>query len=412
MTLGRIIFDDHAAPSSGYRFAAMAALIETFSLPNSPALTVIIPGKANSQDDVHDRQHVTPEGQVAPNGVVWLERAGATVVLDPTAEFASLDLGKGERVHAQVTWSSQSSFAIVFDHPSPARATFALDEYGRPILREDTGLAAMLGAVRHRQGSVSSPSCTIAILAQPRGATWIYPAVRAALGDAADVADCRASIEVVPPPANPADAGDPTIWQDFDGVVLPGGADMDRTSALMAAAAACRLADIPTLGLCLGMQAMCIAAAREVPQLRGAAMEEIEPQAPLLLFTRLPASDGCRRPRLGDRTVTVASDSKLAGTLGRIGAASTWAERMNHSFRLEPSLLSTFAASGLSVISKDSASEVVDIIEDPAKTFYVGAEGHPELASRRSAPHPIIHAFLWSVMASGHGGSKLEDGRG
>jgi hypothetical protein len=211
VTFGRIIFDDHAAPSSGYRFAALAALIETFSLPSSPALTVTLPGKANSQDDVHDRQHVTPKGQLAPNGMVWLERAGATVVLDPAAESASLDLGKGERVHAQVTWSSQSSFAIVFDHPSPARATFDFDEYGRPILREDTGLGAMLGAVRHRQSAVSGPSCSIAILAQPRGVIWIYPAVRAALGDAADAADCRVSIEVVPPPANSADAGDRAI---------------------------------------------------------------------------------------------------------------------------------------------------------------------------------------------------------
>ena len=139
----------------------------------------------------------------------------------------------------------------------------------------------MLGAVIPRQSTLSGPACRIAILAQPRGATSIYPAVRAALGDAADAAGCRLSIEVVPPPANSADAGDQAIWQDFDGVILPGGADMDRASALIEAAATCRLADISTPGLCLGMQAMCIAAARAVPQLRGAAMEEIEPQVPL-----------------------------------------------------------------------------------------------------------------------------------
>lgn len=397
MTVGRIILDDQDVPSAGYRHAALAALIEFFSLPGNPPRIVTVPATPDPKDDVHDLQHVTPEGQPATNGVVWLERAGATVVPDATATCASLELGQGETLHARVRWHDASRFSVVTDHPSAAKATFTLDVYGRPTLDHDGGLAALLGPVRSLQKPVDGPSRKIAILADPHRATSIYPAVPAALGDAADATGCRLSIEVVPPPADPAEAGDRARWQDFDGVVLPGGADMDRTAALVEAAAACRAANIPTLGLCLGMQAMCIAAARQVPQLSGAAMEETEPQASALLFTRLPQSDGRPWRRLGDYGVTAASRSKLAGSLEEIGAATTWAERMNHSFRFEPSLLPPFAASGLSVISMDAKIEAVDLIEDPTKTFYVGSQGHPELTSRRGAPHPMIQSFLWSM---------------
>ena len=392
MTVGRVVVHDRGPPSSGYRYAALAASIELLSLPEESTLRAIIPAKADPRDDVHDCQHVTADGALVPNGVIWLERAGAAVVLDPKAETASLHLGKGMAIHAEATWSGRNSFSIDFDHPSAVRSTFVLDDYGRPTLSKTSGGAA-------RPESVGEPTRSIAVLADPHRATWIYPAVRAALGDAADASGCRLAIELVPPPARPADAGDPARWWEFDGVVLPGGADMDRTSALVEAAAACRSGNVPTLGLCLGMQAMCIAGAWDVPRLRGAAMEEIEPGAPLLLFTRLPASDGCPPRRLGDHDVTVASTSRLAERLAGIGAASTWSERMNHSYRLEPGLLSIFAESGLSVISLDSASKVVDIVEDPARTFYVGSEGHPELRSRRGAPHPIIHSFLASTFS-------------
>ncbi len=406
MTAGRVLLDDRDVPSAGYRHAALAALIEFYSLPGNPPLSAVVPAAPDPSDDVHDLQHVTPEGQAAPNGVVWLERAGATVLRDAAATFASLELGQGETLHARVHWHDTIRFSVATDRPSGAKAAFTLDPYGRPTLDHDAGLAALLGPVRSLQRPVDGPLRKIAILADPHRATTIYPAVPAALGDAADAAGCRLSIEVVPPPADPAAAGDLERWREFDGVVLPGGADMDRTAALVEAAAACRAADIPTLGLCLGMQAMCIAAARQVPQLRGAAMEETDPQAAALLFTRLPKSDGRPWRRLGDYGVTAASQSRLAKSLGEIGAATAWAERMNHSFRFEPSLLSPFAASGLSVISMDAEIEAVDLIEDPTKTFYAGSQGHPELTSRRGAPHPMIQSFLWSMRPTGAAGIR------
>ena len=172
---------------------------------------------------------------------------------------------------------------------------------------------------------------------------------------------------------------------------------MERTETLIAAAEACRGSAIPTVGLCLGMQAMCVAAARRLPGLREATLAEISPGADQLLFTALPTHAGIPMARLGDRPVALDPDSHLARLLLSLGGIIAWQERMNHRYRLAPALLATFGASGLVPLSEEGFDRVVDVVEDPSLPFYVGSEGHPELTSRRGNPHPLIWAFLESA---------------
>ncbi|MEM7222549.1 MAG: hypothetical protein AAF495_06195 [Pseudomonadota bacterium] len=397
MTPGRLILDDPAAPASGYRYAALGALAELFPAIGRPARRAVVPARPDPRYEVHDLQHVTASGQPTVNGVIWLERAGVSIEFDGTVSVPSLEIGSDGVLHGRVRWGEAGSFCVEFDRPPGAVAEFSLDCYGRPRLRRESGMTALLGPVRPDAEKVASASCKIAILADPHRTVWVYPAVRAALGDGADALDCRATIEVVPPPQDPRCWAEASMWQGYDGVVLTGGADMERTEALIAAADVCRRIDVPTLGLCLGMQAMCVAAARRLPYMQDASLEETTPEGKVLLFTRLPRSDGRTWRRLGDHEVTVNPGSSLARSLAGTGAAMGWAERMNHSYRLNPRYHSDLTESGLSIIAQDKASDVVDLIEDSKNTFYVGSEGHPELTSRRQAPNPLIQAFLWSV---------------
>ena len=396
--IGRIRIDDPAPPTAGYRYAALAALAEAFGLTEQAGLKATLPAADNPNDDVHDRQHVTAEGRLTANGLIWLERAGVTVELSPDARSTSLTLGAGETLRARAMWHGDTAFSLVFEPEAGARADFLLDDYGRPELHKDQQVSDLLGPVRPREPVTAAHDLKIAVLADPHYVRRVYPAVLAALGDAADSLTCRLSIDLIPTPRDPSEFGETERWTSYDGVVLPGGADMERAEALIAAAGACRSADLPTLGLCLGMQAMCIAAARRRPELRHAALAEIEPDAALPLFTLLPDADGKPRRRLGDRRITIEHGSRLARQLQRLGAETSWRERMNHSYRLDPKLFRFFAETGLSVLSMESPGEVVDMVEDPSRRFYVGAEGHPELSSRREVPHPLIKAFLHAIV--------------
>ena len=395
--IGRICIDDPAPPAAGYRYAALAALAEAFGLTERAGLKATLPAAAHPNDDVHDRQHVTAEGRLTANGVVWLERAGVTVELCPDATRAGLILGAGDTLRARATWQGDTAFSIVFEPEAGVRADFLLDDYGRPWLHKDMQVSALLGSVRLREPVTAADDFKIAVLAAPRFVRRVYPAVLAALGDAADSMNCRLSIDLIPTPCDPLTFGDSKCWTPYDGVVLPGGADMERAEPLIVAAEACRSASLPTLGLCLGMQAMCIAAARRTPQLRDAALAEIDPEARLPLFTLLADAEGTPQRRLGDRRVTIKQGSRLARQLQGLGAATSWRERMNHRYRLDPELFRLFAETGLSVLSMESPGEVVDMVEDPFRAFYVGAEGHPELSSRHGEPHPLMKAFLGAI---------------
>ena len=399
--IGRIRIEDPAPPGAGYRYAALAALAWAFGLTERAGLKATLPAADHPDDDVHDRQHVTAEGRLTANGLIWLERAGVAVELSPDAAGASLVLGAGETLQARVLWHGDAAFTVVFEPEAGVCAAFVLDDYGRPWLHKDVRVSDLLGPLRPREPVAATRDFRIAVLADPRFLCQVYPAVLAALGDAADSLQCRLSVDLVPTPCDPSAFGEAERWASYDGVVLPGGADMERAEALIAAAGACRAANLPTLGLCLGMQAMCVAAARRSPQLREAALAEIEPHAKLPLFTRLADAEGKPWRRLGDRQVTLEHGSRLARQLQGLGAARSWRERMNHSYRLEPGLLRPFAETGLSVLAMESPGALVDIVEDPALSFYVGAEGHPELSSRHGAPHPLMTAFLDAVLRPG-----------
>ena len=101
--------------------------------------------------------------------------------------------------------------------------------------------------------------------------------------------------------------------------------------------------------------------------------------------------DGILLPihRTGDQVIDIVSGTRLSGIIG-----SERQIRCNHRFRLNPALLPDLEAAGLRVAASSSSGAVVDAIEVPAHSFFIGMQGHPELSSRANMPHPLLVAFL------------------
>jgi CTP synthase len=217
----------------------------------------------------------------------------------------------------------------------------------------------------------------------------VYPANLAALGDAADALTVTVDVRFADPRYS-TDDGLAAAVENADGVLLPGGSDMEQVAGQVTAARIALRHDVPVVGLCLGMQAMCTAVAQVLAGLAQANLAEADPAAPIKTFVRL--TDGQGRPefRLGARPMRVVAGTRLADLAG----PGPMEVRCNHRFVLDPSLHDRLFAAGLVASGWHADRDLVDAIELPGHRFYMGQQGHPELSSRPGAPAPLITGFL------------------
>ena len=161
-------------------------------------------------------------------------------------------------------------------------------------------------------------------------------------------------------PAADADAGDDLM-----------GVDENRDAFELALARGAYERDLPTLGICRGMQIMNVA-------LGGTLHRDLHACGVTAV--------GHRQEPPYERTtgsVTVAEGSLLACALGRAGLLPV--NSMHHQAidRLAPGLL----------VAARSDDRVIEAVEDPAHPFFLGIQWHPEyLASHRGLFHALADA--------------------
>ena len=369
------------------------------------------------------REHATAYGSLAPNGMIWAERAlgrdlgpesdcvagellpdlPTIVAINPNLLSASdLDSvrGLGRKVTIKVTRRGEE-FVLSLESDGVAReiGVCSRDRYGRPILNlSETGpilqqfhapgpTPVMTGAAAAADGP------ELVVVGERSYHRDVYPALLAALGDAGDALRQAPTIRFVSPRGLVMEDW-PAKLAGADGVVLPGGPDTTQTAGQVDAAATTLHSGVPTLGICLGMQTMTTAFARRRAGLPAAGLEEIDADARPQIFTRMRDADGEGQHRLGARQLHVDPVSRLAGLLG----SPIMTERLHHRYHLALDLEPVLAAAGLRLAARDSAAGIVDAVESPEHPFFLGLQCHVELSSRQD-PHPVLTAFLLAAQA-------------
>ncbi|MGQ9365081.1 glutamine amidotransferase-related protein [Azospirillum sp. ST 5-10] len=352
------------------------------------------------------RQHVLAGGRLAPNGLLWAERASG-VAVDTAVEIA----GARELTVADAPADRPLVVAV---NPrvagAAAAATFARDAEGRgwpvDVLRVAPDGAALVA--RSRKGDVgrwrrdgfgrvvpdgtpatgpAGPPLRIVILGTETYHRHQYPAVLAALGDAADALGRALVIRFRAPDDGAAIRA--MAVEDADGLVLPGGSDMGQVAGQIAAARLALTSGLPTVGLCLGMQSMATAAVRERLGLEAATLAEADPAAPIHSVVLRPAGPGGGH-RLGDDASELRPGSHLARLYGRTRTV----ERYNHRYVLDPALVPDLERVGVRVPARSVTHGTADAVEAADHPFFIGMQGHPELNSAPGRPHPLLHGFL------------------
>jgi len=182
--------------------------------------------------------------------------------------------------------------------------------------------------------------------------------------------------------------------ENVDGLVVPGGFGYRGVEGKILAARYARENRVPYLGLCLGMQTMCIEFARNVLNLSGANSSEFNEGTPhpvidLMLEQRsITEMGGTMRLGLYECQLSEGSIAHQAYQTDQVQ------ERHRHRFEFNNRYRSRFAENGMRFSGmniKNNLIEIAEIIDHP---FMLGSQFHPEFTSRPTSPHPLFVQFI------------------
>jgi CTP synthase len=191
-------------------------------------------------------------------------------------------------------------------------------------------------------------------------------------------------------------------WELFDGlegVVVPGGFGERGIEGKILTARWARENKVPYLGLCLGMQVMCIELARHVLQSDEPNSTEFDSHTEHPVISLMPdqhaLADMGGTMRLGSYPCTLKPDSKAAAAYG----VDKVQERHRHRWEFNNSYRDILEGAGMVFSGLSPDGRLVEIAELSDHPFMLGSQFHPEFKSRPNRPHPLFAAFLQTAVA-------------
>ena len=180
----------------------------------------------------------------------------------------------------------------------------------------------------------------------------------------------------------------------LDGVVVCPGFGQRGIEGKITSIQYTREHDIPTFGICLGMQCMVIEFARNVLGLADANSTEMDPKTAHnvidLMEEQKSISNMGGTMRLGAYLCRLAEGSKVAQAYGTTQVE----ERHRHRFEFNNDYREAFEAHGMRCVGENPESHLVEVVEMPSKKWYIGTQYHPEYSSTVLNPHPLFVSFV------------------
>ena len=227
------------------------------------------------------------------------------------------------------------------------------------------------------------------------------------------------------------------------GVIICPGFGQRGIEGKIIAAEYCRTHDVPTFGICLGMQMMVIEFARNVLGWKDAISREQASPSPSkggdvdmtksvvrpasLCNQATPPSEGLGEVRhfvidLMEEQKTVTNmggtmrlgaydcqlregsrsyDAYMAAGLSAPrptregqGVGPLIRERHRHRYEFNNRYKNEYEAAGMKCVGINPAADLVEIVEIPEKRWYIGTQFHPEYSSTVLHPHPLFMSFI------------------
>ena len=167
-----------------------------------------------------------------------------------------------------------------------------------------------------------------------------------------------------------------------------------------------RTNDIPTFGICLGMQMMVIEFARNVLGYKDANSAEMDDKTPHNVIDIMEEQKNIKdmggTMRLGAYECELREGSKVAqaytaaanSSLFTLHSSLTISERHRHRYEFNNAYKDEYESNGMKCVGINPASNLVEIVEIPEKKWYIGTQFHPEYSSTVLHPHPLFMSFV------------------
>ena len=255
-----------------------------------------------------------------------------------------------------------------------------------------------------------------------------YKSIRESLNLAGIYNDVKAKLHFI----NSEEITSQNVAQKLDGmagiVICPGFGQRGIEGKIIAAEYT-RTNDIPTFGICLGMQMMVIEFARNVLGYKDANSAEMRPTP-----QSLPCSEGSSHQepvnvidlmeeqknitemggtmRLGAYDCQLVEGSKAYEAYSQSkqfaplpiregqGGGSLIKERHRHRYEFNNAYKDEYEAKGMKCVGINPAANLVEIVEIPDKRWYIGTQFHPEYSSTVLHPHPLFMSFVKACVIS------------
>jgi len=198
--------------------------------------------------------------------------------------------------------------------------------------------------------------------------------------------------------------------ENMQGMIICPGFGQRGIEGKIIAAEYTRTHDIPTFGICLGMQMMVIEFARNVLGYKDANSAEMR-------TSPTPSQGGESSSRLGEvfhNVIDLMEEQKsitqMGGTM-RLGAydcelregsrvyeaygkEALIKERHRHRYEFNNAYKDEYEKAGMKCVGVNPAADLVEIVEIPEKRWYIGTQFHPEYSSTVLHPHPLFMSFI------------------
>jgi CTP synthase len=194
--------------------------------------------------------------------------------------------------------------------------------------------------------------------------------------------------------------------QAVDGIVVPGGFGSRGIEGKIAAARYARENRVPYLGLCLGMQIMCIEFARYALGDDNVNSTEFDRVTRHPVIDLMPDQRGIAEMggtmRLGVYPCRLVPGTK-ADDAYDLPTGAPVPERHRHRWEFNNAYRQPLMQKGLVFSGLSPDGQLVEIAELADHPFMLGTQFHPEFLSRPNRPHPLFRAFVSAVVQrAGH----------
>lgn len=189
------------------------------------------------------------------------------------------------------------------------------------------------------------------------------------------------------------------MLQGMAGYVICPGFGQRGTEGKLIATRYCREQNLPTFGICLGMQMMVVEFARNVLGYADANSTELNSKTKHNVIDIMEEQKNITNMggtmRLGGYECAVKAGSRSREIYG----SDVIRERHRHRYEFNSDFLAQYEEKGMKCVGTNPECGLVEIVEIPTLKWFIGTQFHPEYSSTVLEPHPLFLDFVKTAIA-------------